>query len=689
MESKTSCGGMDHGGCGLLVSVEHGRLKRVKGDVACPHGSAGYLCAKGAALQERLASPERLTRPLRRRGPRGGGAWEEMTWEEALDFVAANLARVREEAGPEAVAFMQGAPKGLEYLALFRFAHAFGSPNVVTPAGVCFMPRVAAGLLTCGFYPLPDYTAGPACILVWGSNVTATNADGVLAATVRRALKKRPKLIVVDPRRTALAARADHWLRLRPGADAALALAMLKVIVEEGRYDHTFVRQWTVGFQDLKSRLNRYSLESLARVTWVPAAEIAAAARSYAANRPACLQWGNALDQLADSVAAARALLILSAICGNLETPGGDVRPPALSLLKGSEFILRPPERGGRPILSHAYPLARSLGFVPYQLAIEAMLTARPYPLKAAYLQGTNPLLTYPEARKAYEALSNLDFVAVADLFLTPTAALADVVLPVATRLEHADLAFYTQPFGRVIARPKVVDPPAGCLSDLAILASLAARLGFGHLFWESEEACLDAILAPAGKDFAQMKEELVLAGAVKYFSYRERGFRTPSGKVEIASSRLADLGQDPLPAPRLDLPAPSRTYPLLFTSAKSPYYFHSANRHLPRLRRREPVPCLELHPETAERYNIKEGDPVLLETPKGKIVQRAKLNPDLHPDVVVASFGWWFPERGPADLYGWEEANLNLLTSAAPPYEPLVGSLPLRGIPCAVSRAD
>ncbi|MGB9887573.1 MAG: molybdopterin-containing oxidoreductase family protein [Moorellales bacterium] len=687
-EFRTACGGLDHGGCGLVVRVEGNYIVSARGDPAAPPPSAGYSCHKASALGDRLASPYRLTRPLLRQGPRGAGKWKEVSWSEALDFTAENLKRVRDRYGPEAVVFMQGAPKGLEYLGLSRFAHAFGSPNLVTPASLCFMPRVAASLLTCGYYPLPDYSGRPGTILVWGSNLTDTNADGVPAAELRRALANKPKLIVVDPRRTELAKRADIWLRLRPGSDSALALAFLKVIIEENRFDQEFVRHWTLGFDQLAARAKEYSLESLSRLTWLSTEEIVAAARLYAEYRPGCLQWGNAIEHSPSSTETARMLLVLAAICGDLEVPGGNIRPPSLPLLKGSEFTLNDRIRGTtRPIISADYPMAAQLLFVPYHLAVEAMLAGKPYPVKAAYLQGTNPLLTYPDSRKTYQALTSLEFMAVAEVFMTPTAALADVVLPVATRMEHDDLAFYTQPFGRVVARPKLVDPPEGCRSDLVLLAELADRLGLGELFWKSEEECINNILAPAGIDYARLRETLVLAGEKSYFQYRTSGFRTPSGKVEIAPERLAAWGLDPVPAPYLDLPEPDETLPLLLTSAKSPHYFHSAHRHIARLREREPEPVAELHPDTASRYGIGEGDPVRISTRTGSIVQKAKLNPDLHPLTVIASYGWWFPERGPQEMFGWQEANLNLLTAAEGPSDPLVGSLALRGLPCRVER--
>lgn len=683
-----SCGGMDHGGCGLIVTVKNGRVTRIKGDPQCPHGSMGYICAKAPALREIIESPDRLTKPLRRIGERGQNNWEEIAWTDAIDMVASNLDRIKRKYGPEAVAFMRGAPKGLESRVLFRFAHAFGSPNVVSTAGVCFAPRLGASMVTCGYFPLPDYRGGPSCILVWGSNPLATNPDGVLAAEVRAALKKRPKLIVVDPRRTSLAAKADVWLQPRPGSDGILAIGVLKAVVGNGWYDHKFVTNWTLGFGELEKRLAQYSMEEIEKLTWIPKERIIETARLYAENRPACLQWGNALDQSVNSVQTARALLILSAISGNLEVPGGDIRPPELPLLEASEFTLAEKARkSSRPIIGSEYKMASFFNFVPYQLAVEAMLTGCPYPIKAAYVQGTNPLLTYPDAKKTFQALSGLEFLVVADLFMTPTAALADVVLPVAAHFEYDDLAFYGLPWGRVIARPKLLDPPGECRSDIAILSELARRLGFGELFWDTEEECINTILAPSGKSFKELRQELVLVGRVQYYQYKQRGFPTPSGKFEISSERLKQWGYDPLPHALLNLPETTPEYPLVLTSAKDPYYFHSANRNLASLRRRAPEPVVDLHPETAREYGLGDGDWVYIETRKGRIKQRLKVREDVPPRVAIASFGWWFPERGEGDLYGWEEANINLLTSADPPYDPLIGSVPLRGIPCRLER--
>jgi anaerobic selenocysteine-containing dehydrogenase len=233
------------------------------------------------------------------------------------------------------------------------------------------------------------------------------------------------------------------------------------------------------------------------------------------------------------------------------------------------------------------------------------------------------------------------------------------------------------------------MEPPGECRSDLAILSELATRMGFGNLFWASEEDCLEAILAPSGKSYRHFKQEAVLAGEVKYYQYKDQGFRTPSGKFEIASRRLKSWGLDPLPAAVLDLPEPNTTYPLILTSGKSPYYFHSANHYLPSIRRHEPEPRVTLHPTTAAGLGVEEGEVVQIVTATGQIEQKAVLSPGVHPQVVIASFGWWFPEKGWSGLFDWDKANLNVLTSAAPPYDPVIGSVTLRGIPCAVRKVN
>jgi anaerobic selenocysteine-containing dehydrogenase len=690
---KTFCARMDHGGCGLLLHVENGRIIKIEGDPESPL-NRGTICSKGIAQIERLNHPDRLMHPWRRVGERGEGKWQKVSWEEALTEIAQKiLDRIRQK-DEGSIAFAQGTPKGLELYMMIRLANALKVPHVVTPGAVCHMPRETGALMTCGFFPVPDYDHPPALVVVWGSNLFQTNEEGIIGAQLRRAMDRGAELITVDPRKTLLASKARLWLQPKPGTDLALALGMLKVIVEEELYDRDFVKQWTVGFDELRSHLRRYSLVRIADITWLAEEAITQAARLYARTKPACIQWGNALEHNINSVQCVRALIILKAVTGNLDAPGGNVQRISPPIMRPGEFVLSKSFGEKREkLLSPEFRLASQMGFTPSQSVIKAILSGKPHPIRVMYIQGGNPLLSYANAQETCQALRQLDFLVVSEIFMTPTAQLADIILPAATNFEFDDIGHYGLPHGFILARPKVVDPPVECRPDSLILNELGKRVGKENLFWPDLRACLDDILQPAKMTFEDLKRVGFLKGAWTYKSYTDKGFPTPSGKVEIYSSRFAQWGYDPLPVYRDLLESSSadlelsRTHPLILTSAKDPHYFHSAYRNLPSLRRLSPDPVVLLHPETAASLRLQEGDWACIETSRGTIRQKVAFDSDLHHRVVIAAYGWWFPERADGELSGWKEANLNILTENNPPYEPAIGSTNLRGFPCRVYK--
>ena len=689
---KTHCSRMDHGGCGLLVTLRDGRVVRVQGDPASPI-SHGYVCPKGLASIDRLYHPDRLIHPLVREGRRGEGKWRRASWPEALDILARKIREAVDRWGVQSVLFGQGAPKGLEFFMMLRLASALGSPNVAGIGNMCHMPREIAATMTFGFWPEVDYDQPPGCIVLWGSNLDQTNEEATISSCLRRALDRGSRLIVVDPRPTRMAERADLWLRLRPGTDAALALGMMRVLVDGGLTDGKFVEAWTVGFPELRERLKDYTLGRVAEITWVPGEMIREAAKLYARSKPAAIQMGNALEHTVLSHQSCRAIACLMAISGNLEVPGGNVRPFPPQCLSPRDFALggRIPDRRKRMISGH-WNLHPMMATIPAQLSTRALLADEPYPVKAVYLQGTNPMISYPDSQSVREALERVEFLAVADIFLTPTAAMADLVLPAATNFEFDDIGNYGLPKGFLLARPKLVEPPGDAWPDLRILNELGKGLGLGEFFWKDESELVDAVLAPAGLDYPAFRSQGVLFGKKQYRSYLKGGFKTPTTKVELHSRALEDRGLDPLPSFTDPLGAtggPSVEFPYLLTSAKNPVYFHSAYRQLPSLRKISPEPLVEIAPETAETLGVQDGDWVRIRTARGRIRQRVRLVEGLDPRVVSAAYGWWFPERAGEDLFGWMEANLNVLTSMEPPHDPLVASVNLRGIPCAIEKAE
>ena len=685
---KTHCARMDHGGCALLVGVRDNRVVAVKGD---PDGflNRGYVCPKGLAAPQRLAAPGRLKHPLKRVGDRGGGRWRRISWEEALDAVSSNLSAVRARSGARSVAFCQGMPKGLEHFALIRLANLFGSPNVVAVQDVCHAPREVSGMHTCGFYPVVDWHHPAELILIWGSNPTATNEEGQICALLQAQIERGAEIAVVDPRRTELAARAGHWLQVRPGTDAALALSMLHVVVTESLYDAEFVNRWTHGFEQLAERLADYAPEKTAETTWVAPELVRSCARSYARARPGAIAWGNAIEQTAGNFDTARSLINLMALCGNLDVPGGNIQanePPQQRL---GEFVRadRQPAKPKEMIHARQGCIPRLMTVPPVHFR-RAVLEGIPYPVKAAYIQCANPVLSYADSNLTEETLLKLDFLAVAEIFMTPTAALADVVLPAATHLEFDDIGHYGLGHGILLARPGAVAPPGECRPDIEIVNELGRRMTSAADWFGDYHEMLDGLLAPAGLTFDAFAERGYLRGEERFRKYEARGFKTPTGKVELSLSRAESEGLPDLPGFR-ELPEPADPdFPLVLTSCKDPNYLHSSYRWLEKLRRRRPQPQVLVHPRTAEACGVAEGEDIIIETRHGRITQSVRLDAGIHPDVIFAAYGWWFPEMEETQKSRWQRANFNCLTTTETVGKQF-GTPNLKGINCRIRSSS
>lgn len=679
---------MDHGGCSLLVGVEGSQIVKVKGD---KDGflNKGYICPKGLASPERLTHPDRLRHPLKRAGKRGEGKWKRISWEEALGEIAENLNTIRERHGARAVAFGLGMPKGLDHFVMIRLANLFGSPNVVTSQDVCHAPREITGMHTCGFYPVADFHHQSNLVVLWGSNITSTNEEGEINSLLLQQLKEGTELMVVDPRKIDLVERSREWLQLRPGTDLALALGLLNVIIEEKLYDRDFVRKWAHGFDELKEHVSQYSPELVSEITWVPPDRIRESARLYARTKPAVIQWGNPIEHTVHAFDTARALICLMAVCGNLDVPGGNIHALDPEIMSLRDFVRADlyPEKKKEMISAHYGVIPRFMT-VPPAFFRKAVLEEDPYPVKGFYAMGANPLLSYADSLQTYEALKSLEFLALAEIFMTPTAAMADIVLPAATHFEFNDIGHYGIGHGFILARPKVVDPPEECWPDMKILNELGKLISPQEYWHENYEDFLQDVLRPSGVSFEEFVEKGYLKGPDKFRSYEEKGFRTPTGKVELRLSRAEKFDLPPLPGFQ-DLPEPDEPgYPLVLTSSKSKYYLHSSYRWIRRLREKRPQPKLEIHQKTAFDHGINEGDQVAVETRYGKAYFVAHLTDTLDTRVLNASHGWWFPEGKPEEQYGWKASNFNMLTSTQRLGKQF-GTPNLKAIPCRISREN
>lgn len=694
---RSSCR-LCYNGCGVLIGMRDGRPVSIVGDPDHPV-SRGRLCPRGQTALELLDHPDRLRHPLRRTGPRGRGPWERICWDEAYETIVDRLSDTASRLGPQAVVFMRGGSKGTSDDMLTRLAHVFGSPNVSTTSSICYTAASLASRHTYGFmaYPdmaRPDTRHRPRCIVQWGFNPRTTHPP--LYHEMRTALAAGARHVVVDP--LAVPNGADILLRPRPGTDLALALGMARAILDEDLQDVDFVRRFTVGLERLRAHLEDYGPEHVAELTDVPARDIRRAARLYATVRPGCILWGNALEAGPNNYQTCRAICILRALTGNLGAPGGDVRWSGMGELRRRDTALTRPDllpegMAARGIGARA-GLLPDFGHTPHHLAARAMLHDDPYPVRSAYLQGGNLLCTSADSELMARALGSLDFLAATDHFMTPTTALADIVLPASTYLEEDGVG---QPWHwpAAFACRRAADPGENggeTRGESRICNDLMARLQGGRHAFKSMEHFLDFYLEPAGIDFATMCRRGHLYGPPRPLAHESEGFPTPSGKVELYSATLAGWGFDPMPAYVPPAPA-DPAFPLILTSRKSPLFYHSCGRQIPTLRRARPEPVMRLNPDTAASLALTEGDMARIVTPKGAVLQRLRLDAGLNPGLVVAEHGWWFPETGPdpdnGDPFGWRRANLNLLLDAGSCCGRELGSPALRAFPCRVERAD
>jgi anaerobic selenocysteine-containing dehydrogenase len=703
--------------CGARAEVGDGVFRALLPDPSHPTGKA--ICVKGKSAPQIVYHESRLLHPLRRTQPKDAAdpGWERITWDEALDTVAEQLTTAAAADGPESVGFSSSSPStsaisdAIDWVQ--RLIRAFGSQNFCNYMELCGWGRYLAPLYTFGASVpgvyLPDLeNAG--CVLFWGYNPSVArlaHATSTAAAVARGA-----KLIVVDPRKVGLAAKADHWLRVRPGTDAALALSLTHVMIENGWYDADFVRDWTNAadvvdgetvWDLLAARCAEYPPEVAEGITGVPAGDIVATARTLWEARPLAFYTWSGLEQHSGTTQTMRAINVLYALTGSLDVPGGNVLFEAVpsNPIDGVELLsdALPPAVG-----VEARPLGPArFGFVTGEDFYTAVLARR---IKRLVSFGGNMVMAHGDSRRGRDALRSLDFFVQADLFMTPTAELADIVLPVTTPFESEALKIgfeYSQDAQSLVQLRQPLVPPRGeARSDLQIVFDLATRLGLGRHFWDGDiEAAFRHQLAPSGITLEELRANpagVRVPLTTRYRKYADTGFDTPSRKVELYSATLAAHGYAPLPTFEEPLTSPrsrpdlADRFPLVLSCAKTLFFCETQHRQIAALRKSAPDPHVELHPSAAATRGISAGDWVSLDTPRGSVRARAKLNANLDPGVVFGEHGWWdacdelgLPGYPP---YGAGSANLNLVLSQTPS-DPISGSSPLRASVCDVSPLE
>jgi anaerobic selenocysteine-containing dehydrogenase len=629
--------------CGMLVDVDDGQLMKIDGDPDNPD-SQGFLCVRGRASREIIGNPKRLLRPLIR-SRRTDDAWREASWDEALERIVGRMRAVGREAvgiwsGHGNPATNYGTRIGGQLMR--RFAHLYGCQQW-NPTMICW-GLGAFGLGLTGILETntkEDMGQHADLIILWGANLTSQpNTGRHLIAAKRRGAY----VVTIDVRDTEAAAQSDEVLQIRPGTDAALALALMHVIIGEDLYHHEFVAQRTVGFGELAAHVKTYTPAWAAEITGIPAAQIVAVARRYAAVRPSMiLMGGSSMHKGANGWQGGRAIACLPALTGNLGIPGGGIGPRHGSTSHGQELT------------SIAPTTARPPGtYIPNQMSrmLESLVDGR---VRAMLLFGTDMVSSFADAERLKAGLSRTDLIISHDLFMNDTARrFADVVLPGTAWLEQLGCKMTNT---HLYLMEHALEPPGETRSLTWILRALADRLGLGDFFpWETEEAMIDAILAHPSTGHATIAKLRAEGGMramhISHVAYPDHRYDTPSTKVEFFSDRARALGLPPLPGYE---PLPPSPYPLALRQGRTLTHFHSfydQGRALPALAKLDPAPRLWISPLDAAARGLEDGGQIRIFNERGEFQAYAQVTERIPSGTV------WMRD-------GWE--GLNRLTSGAP----------------------
>ncbi|NLJ55685.1 MAG: molybdopterin-dependent oxidoreductase [Firmicutes bacterium] len=666
--------------CGAEVTVEDGKVVGIQGIKEHPLNK-GELCPKAKVLTDHLYHPDRLQYPLKK----VNGKFERISWEQALSEIAAKLNQLKEEHGPEANAFFCGSigVESLEMVTLtHRFRAAMESSQFFSVESICYRMRIRSRQITFGKYPVEEMDS-PLYIL-WGHNPDAS--DFPLSLALEENLKKGSKVVVIDPRRIPIADQAEMYMAIRPGTDGALALALIHVIINENLYDAEFVKKWTLGFDKLVPHVQQYTPEWAEKITYVPADDIRKLARLFATTKGAGIFQGTCTqDHSANGTQTDRAIAILQSITGNINVPGGWVVSPRLKLAN----LTLPSE--GKPLGADEYPLFYEIWGRTSSYGVQNMFHEQvPDAIKSLIVVGGNPLVTMPDSNALKEAYRKLELLVVYEMFMTETAQEAHYVLPAASQLEYASLAYnynvcHCLPY--MMLREKAIEPLYEGKSTLYFFRELAKACGIGDKFpWETEEELVADEISPSGIDLETLKQQKDgVYYTDKVYHVDDKTFYTPSGLIEIYSEAIKEAGHDPLPTYLEPTKSPQgplweklgERYPLvLATGIRRLHSTNSQLRNIEALRLEEPHPLAELGPQTAAQYGVEHADDVIVETDRGWVKMKAHVDERVMEGVVLVPHGW----SG--------DANCNRLTDAAC-REPIMGYPQFKGILCSIRKAD
>jgi molybdopterin-containing oxidoreductase family molybdopterin binding subunit len=687
--------------------VEDGEIRKLESADYPGDPSARSICLKGLSNGRVVYHPDRLKHPLKRVGDRGEGKWQRITWDEAFDAIASKLLEVKERYGPESVKVIAASSSHVGMLMgrlmAARFANVWGAGGVFEPKShwLADMRIPAASLLTLGdsgqSHRLQDLIHSKMVIL-WGGNPAETYFPEM--RFILDARDRGAKIVVIGPLFDATAAKADQWVPIRPATDAALAMAMIHVIIEEGLYDKDFVMRHTVGpflvrgdtklflreeeayrvwdlnanvlssvgttsspalfgsslvdgvtckpaFQVLAERAAYYTPDRAEGITGVPADTIRGLALEYARSKPAAIRMYYGMSRTLNSTLSTRAAITLAAITGNIGLSGGGASIPQItpSVVLDEQGVACPPGAPGVKTL----PGSRS----PIR-GWKQIREGKPYPIKVLFNSYRNDLQCDGHVEGYREILKKVDLVVVMDIFMTRTAQFADIVLPEATIYERDDLVTATDYIQRM---EKAIEPLYETKSALEIWSEIARRVGLGKHFQHAPQDYMRILFdsnhpSLAGITLERLEKEKIVRGNVPFppeIPFARREFPTPSGRIEFYNELLAEFGQE-LPIHQETLESPRRSllarqYPLVFLSAKFRATTHSVMANVDWMQEVSTEPLLDMNPVDADERGIKDGDMVVAFNDRGRVKLKARLNEAVPPGTVNVPHGWW-PEQ-------------------------------------------
>jgi anaerobic selenocysteine-containing dehydrogenase len=656
--------------CGTLITVEDGRATRIQGDPAHPI-TQGFLCAKVAKYLDRVYSPDRVMYPMRRvaaKGLGGEGAFQRISWDEALNEIVERLKGISVEFGPEAILpYSYGGNLGVLNGGSMdmRFFHRLGASQLLRTICATTGGDAIVSIYGRKVGTEPEQFRHSKYIIAWGANIHGNNVH--LWPFVEEARRNGAKLVVIDPYRTRTARVADWHIPINPGTDVALAMGLMHIIVRDGLHDVDYISRYADGFDELQQRLPKYTPQQVSQWTGISVVDIERLAHEYASERPAVIRVNYGIQRTTNGGAAVRAVCMLPVITGSWKEIGGGLQ---LSLSGGYGLNMDSLERKDLMLTSPLRRPARSINMVELG---KALTEVNDPPVRSLFVYNCNPAAVCPEHNLVVRGLKRNDlFTVVHEQFFTDTTDYADILLPATTFFEQKDLV---KAYGHLYLQvsQQAIDPLGECRSNVDLFRELGKRMGFEDAcFRETVDEMIDGALSSGAPQLEGITRERLERepqarlnvhgdGSDKPWLPFANGFPTPNGKARLYDGALIAEGMDPVAefvAPEESRHTDSvKEYPLELLARKADNFLNSTFVNLPGMQKLEAQDELEMSRQDAERRGIRNGERVRVFNSRGEIYLTARVDGTVSAGVVGAKLGWAKLSEG--------GVNINVLTSA------------------------